>query len=177
MKSHWIDNEWKVIRSLLPEGWEDLAREKGALRRARGVNAETLLRLILMHAAGGLSLRSTVLRAQQWKMAKISDVALFKRLRGSESWLRSINTRLLKDSRFCASLDEVPAKWRMRAIDATSVMEPGATGTSFRIHYSLKLPDLYCDFFELTTDKGAEDFDRFPVSQGDVLLADRGYNH
>lgn len=178
MERERLQEEWRIIAGLLPSGWQDLARSEGALRRARGINGpESLLRVILLHAGGGLSLRSTVERARQWRIAEISDVALFKRLRGAEAWLRAINISLLQGSRFGSCLKGVSGKRRLRAIDATSIMEPGATGTDFRVHYSLLLPALYCDFFEITDDKGAESYKRFPVVAGDVLLADRGYCH
>ena|ERR1700675_2219575 len=53
-----IEDDWPVIRRLLPDDLEHSAREHGAMRRRRGqVNsAEQLLRLILMHVAGGFSL-------------------------------------------------------------------------------------------------------------------------
>lgn len=173
-----LQEEWRIIAGLLPAGWEELARQEGALRRARGISgAESLLRMILLHAGGGLSLRSTVERARQWHVAEISDVALFKRLRGSEAWLRAINRRLLEGSRLNDCLQAVSGGRRIRAIDATSIMEPGATGTDFRVHYSLLLPELYCDFFEISDDKGWESYKRFPITEGDVLLADRGYCH
>ena len=57
-----IEDDWPVIRRLLPDDLEQSAREHGAMRRRRGqVNsAEQLLRLILMHVAGRLSLEQTV---------------------------------------------------------------------------------------------------------------------
>ena len=39
------------------------------------------------------------------------------------------------------------------------------------------LPDLSCDFFELTDAKGGETYRRIPVQAGDLLLADRGYSN
>jgi len=47
-----------------------------------------------MHTATGLSLRQTVVRAREQSIADISDVALLKRLRASEAWLRSLTTQM-----------------------------------------------------------------------------------
>jgi len=51
------DDEWHVIEGLLPWGWNEAARERGAFRRARyTADPAALLRLLLFHAVndGGL---------------------------------------------------------------------------------------------------------------------------
>ena len=59
-------DDWEVLRSFLPEGWESKARECGALTRARGIaGADALLRVLLIHIANGCSLAETSARAQQ----------------------------------------------------------------------------------------------------------------
>ena len=68
---------------------------------------------------------------------------------------------------------------QVRALDATTVKEPGKTGSLWRVHYSVRLPSLACDFFRLTATKGTgtgESFIQFPIKAGDYLLADRGYS-
>jgi hypothetical protein len=45
------------------------------------------------------------------------------------------------------------------------------------LHYSLRLPQLSCDFLELTDVHGGETLKRLPVAQGDIVLCDRGYSH
>jgi hypothetical protein len=62
-------------------------------------------------------------------------------------------------------------------VDATTVEEQGASGTDWRVHYTLALPDLRCDFFELTDEHGGESSSRIPVHPGDLLLGDRGYSN
>src|ERR1035437_1272478 len=79
---------WPILCTFLPKGWEEMARSTGALRRARDIpDAESLLRLLLMHVANGYSLAETAARAGQLGM-ELSAVAIFKRLRASEEWLR-----------------------------------------------------------------------------------------
>ena len=84
-----MDEEWELLASFLPAEWRDLARETGAMRRARGeiTSPEVLLQILLLHVATGLSLRQTVARARAQGLASLSDVALLKRLRTSEAWL------------------------------------------------------------------------------------------
>ena len=39
--------------------------------------------------------------------------------------------------------------FQVRAFDATIVKEPGKTGSLWRLHYSVSLPSLSCDFFQV----------------------------
>jgi hypothetical protein len=168
--------DWDIVKGVLPADWEESARQCGALRRCRNVkNAETLLRLILLHVAGGLSLRQTAVRAQAFGWAVLSDVALLKRLRASANWLEYL----------CSALWTRPAwpegtaveRWRWRVVDATTIQEPAAVGISWRIHYVVGLPHLTCDYVSITSVRGGESLCRIPVRTGDVILADRGYSH
>lgn len=172
-----LDEEWEFLTDFLPLDWREQARTTGALRRARGIpNADCLLQLILMHTATGLSLRQTVIRAREQSIADISDVALLKRLRSSEAWLRSLTSHLTEINQ-AGLLKKLSAQRRIRVVDATTVQEQGGAGTDWRVHYTLCLPDLSCDFFELTDQKGGETYRRIPVKPGDLLLADRGYSN
>lgn len=182
METTLYDEEWRIIADMLPAGWSAMARETGAMRRARGgvKSPEKLLRLLLLHVATGLSLKQAVARAHVTGLASITDVALLKRLRSSEAWLRELARRTFESSRFARS-PAIPLALlegrRLRAVDATTVEEPGATGTDWRVHYCISLPDLRCDFYEITDVKGPETYKRVPVVTGDIILGDRGYAH
>jgi hypothetical protein len=172
-----LDEEWEFLTDFLPQDWREQARRTGALRRARGIpDADCLLQLILMHTATGLSLRQTVVRAREQSIADISDVALLKRLRSSESWLRSLTAHLTEINQI-GLVRRLSDQRRIRVVDATTVEEQGGAGTNWRVHYTLCLPDLRCDFFELTDEKGGETYRRIPVKPADLLLADRGYSN
>lgn len=172
------DESWEILRQFLPDNLDESARQYGALRRARGQvrNAEMLLRLLLLHVAGGLSLEQAVVRAREHKLVDISAVGLFKRLRSSGTWLVWLTEQLVKK----LSSDWDDALWKgrpIRVLDATTIEEPGPTGTDWRLHYSLRLPQLSCDFLELTDAHGGESLKRLPVAKGDIVLCDRGYSH
>lgn len=167
--------DWAAIRAYLPAGWQERAVEMGAMRRARGFrSAEALLRTLLIHLAEGCSLRETAVRARAGRLAEVSDVAIWKRLQTSEDWLRwmaleltsGYGTRGVPDGR---------GRLRLRVVDATTVSEPGSTGSDWRLHYALELKTLRCDFFELTDVHGGESYTRVPVRAGDLMLGDRGY--
>ena len=84
-----LDEDWNIVQSLLPEGWQDKARELGAMRRERGfANPAALLRVLLIHLGQGCSLRETVVRAREGGLSNISDVAILKRLRGCGEWFK-----------------------------------------------------------------------------------------
>jgi len=163
---------WGVIRAFLPSGWEDMARSSGALRRLRDFpNAESLLRVLLLHIANGCSLAETAVRARQLGV-QVSSVAVFKRLRAAEEWLRWLAEQI----RGTRGLPMESQGRAVRVVDGTSVSEPGSTGTDWRVHYVVNLADLQCDFFELTSvDQGGETLRRVPIRAGDIMLGDRIY--
>jgi hypothetical protein len=82
-------------------------------------------------------------RASAGGLATVSDVALLGRLRGSGEWFRwmveQMSRRLSE-----ASHEVLPGK-RVKLADATVVCEPGATGSTWRLHYVIDLTTLACD--------------------------------
>jgi len=43
------DDDWRVLASMFPEGWQQQAKQTGAMERQRGITApEVLLRLFLL---------------------------------------------------------------------------------------------------------------------------------
>lgn len=178
MKADLLAEEWGVITRFLPEGWRELARTTGALQRARQVrSADVLLRLVFLYAASGLSLQQAAARARIAGLARLTDVALMKRIRSAGPWLRSLAEGVFASSAQRPSLHSVPAGRRLRVVDATHVRVSGSSGTDWRLHYVLGLPSLACDFAELTDAKGGETYKRIPVQPGDIILGDRGYAH
>ena len=77
-----------VLRGMgiFPENWRDLARRTDALKGLRqDKSEENLLRTLLIHLACGCSLRETAIRARKARLAELSDVAVLKRLRKSQT--------------------------------------------------------------------------------------------
>lgn len=170
------DEDWEVLSSFLPEDWRDKAVETHALKGLRKDKAESnLLRTLLIHLAGGHSLRETALRARQAQLADMSDVALLKRLRKSKDWLAAMCVSMFQDRG--VSVGDA-GDFEVRLVDGTEVKEPGKTGSLWRIHYSVRVPSLRCDFFRITSVEGegsGESLKQFPVRKDDHLVADRGY--
>ena len=173
-----LPEEWEILREWLPEDLDARARQHQFFQRERGLtDGERWLRLILMHVAGRLSLEQTALRARELGLAQISGVALFKRLRKAESWLQDLCQHLLAEQQRRLGRSVWPSAYRVRAIDATDIQEPGSTGTAWRVHYSIRLPELVCDHYELTDNTGGEKLGRFHFAKDELILADRGYSH
>ena len=71
------EENWKVLTSLFPAGWQQMAWQSGAVERLRGFpSIDVLLRTLMLHVARGYSLRETVVRAKLANWTDISDVAL-----------------------------------------------------------------------------------------------------
>ncbi len=126
-----------------------MAWQSGAVERLRGFpSPDLLLRTLLLHVARGYSLRETVARAKLANWTDISDVALLKRLRNSEEWLRLLCIELLREN-VAYRLEDAFSR-TIRIVDGTIVREPGKTGSQWRILYSIRLPSLVCGQFALT---------------------------
>lgn len=171
-----LKEDWQVIMRALPAGWEHKARELGAFQRRRGIDsAATLLRVLLMHLSHGCSLRQTAVRAAQGGLAQVSDVALLNRLRSCGDWFGWMVEQLV-GAVVPAGREILPGR-RLRLVDGSIVCEPGATGSTWRLHYAIDLATLRCDEAHVTPVTEGETFKRFQVRTGDVLVGDRGLAH
>jgi hypothetical protein len=102
----------------------------------------------------------------------MSQVALLKRLRSAGDWLAWIAAGL------CERLRERPRPYgafRLRVLDGTTLQGPASQGTEWRLHYTLDLSNLQCDWQELTGADGGEHLARVPAAKDDVFLADRNF--
>ena len=172
------DEDWELLTTFFPAHWRDLARASGALKGLRqDKGEENYLRVLMLHFGCGLSMRETVTRANEAKLAKLSSVALFKRLRKSGEWLYQLCRALFEERGLKPT---IAMKHNLRLVDGTLIKEPGPTGAQWRIHYSLRWPALRCDYFKLSPVEGegtGESLRQFPLEAGDYTLADRGYCH
>jgi hypothetical protein len=171
-----IEEDWEVLVSLFPEDWRKMAAQANVLKGLRkDKSEENLLRTLLIHLAGGHSLRETALRARQAQLADISDVALLKRLRKCQEWLARLCAAMLVERGITVG---AAGDLEVRLFDGTTVKEPGKTGSLWRIHYSVRIPSLRCDFFRVTAVDGqgtGESLKQFPVGKDEHIIADRGY--
>jgi hypothetical protein len=171
-----ILDHWPEVSAHFPAGFdlEATARSRGAFTRAREIkNAATLLRLALAYGGLGMSLRETCAWAEAGEVASLADPSLLERLCKAGSWLGDIVAALI------AEQANVPAgRWagyRLRALDGTSLCQPGADRTTWRLHVGYDLATGQVDQLELTDVHGAENLQRLSYQPGDVVLGDRYY--
>lgn len=171
-----ILDHWPEVSARLPADFdlEATARSCGAFTRAREIKtAETLLRLALAYGGLGMSLRETCVWAEAGGIARLSDPSLLARLCKAAPWLGDIAAALI------AEQTKVPARrwagYRLRALDGTSICEPGADRTTWRLHVGYDLATGQVDQLELTDVHGAENLQRLSYRPGEIVLADRYY--
>ena len=157
---------------------EALAQETGALKRRRAVrDAPTVPRLALAYGGGLGSLDVVAAWAEQGGIAKLSKVALMKRLINAADLLFAIAARLMVQRAHITipSLGSGLASRPLRLVDASCISKPGSVGTDWRLH-ALYDPvrQRFADV-ELTDAKGGESFERFAVVPGEIRIGDRGY--
>lgn len=172
-----MNEDWPILVSFFPKKWKELAVATNAIKGLRKEkDTENYLRTLLLHLACGYSMRETITRAKLANLANISDVAFLGRLRKSKEWLHSLCVSLFEEQGIAVNKE---GGFQVRLFDATTVKEPGKTGSLWRIHYSVTLPTLSCDFFKLTNTKGrgtGESFFQFSIKKGDYIITDRGYS-
>ena len=171
-----IGQDWEVVMQMLPAQWEAKAAELGAVRRLRGfASVGSLLRVLLIHLADGCSLRETAVRASAGGLAAVSDVALLKRLRGCGAWFEWMAREMAAGMALPSAADALLPGRRVRLVDGSSVCEPGATGSTWRLHYALNLHTLSCDEVHVSDAAVGESLTHFDIHAGDVIMADRGF--
>ena len=169
-------DHWPEVSARLPAGFdvEATARLRGAFTRVREIkNAETLLRLALAYGGLGMSLRETCAWAEAGGIANLSDPSLLERLCKAAPWLGDLVAALIAEQTKVSA-----GRWagyRLRALDGTSICEPGADRTTWRLHVGYDLATGQVDQLELTDGRGAENLQRLTYQPGDIVLGDRCY--
>jgi Transposase DDE domain len=162
-------SEWAIVKKLLPPGWREKARELGAFKKPTYTkDPEELLRALLFYAANDGGSRDAVAQLAAAGIVHMSGVALLKRLDSAYEYLRWIASALNAELR----ADRGPEAWslRPRIVDGSSVCALGKKGARWRVHYTLDLLTLDCDWHEVT-----ESLTLVPVKPGDVLIGDRNF--
>ncbi|MCX7249856.1 MAG: IS4 family transposase [Burkholderiales bacterium] len=178
-----LGGDWRIVEALLPDRWMEMARELGAFQRARGIaDARALLQVMLIHLGEGCGLRETAARASLAGIARVSDVALLKRLRSCGAWFEWLAQALRAAPELRQGYADTGAQGllggrQLRVVDGSVVREPGLTGSQWRLHYAIGLPGLQCQEVHLGPCDDGETLKRFAVNEGDIFVADRGYAH
>lgn len=169
-------NIWELVQAHLPPHFDAQrrARERRAFLRKREVkDVASLFRLCMAYGGCGMSLKETCAWAEAVRLASLSEPSLLERLCKAAPWLGDIVAALI------AQQATVPAKrwagYRLRALDATSICQPGADRTTWRLHVGYDLASGQVDHIELTDGHGAENLQRLTYRPGEIVLGDRAY--
>src|ERR1700716_1381420 len=171
-----ILDHWPEVSARLPADFdlEATARLRGAFTRAREIrSAETLLRLALAYGGPRMPRRESCAWAEAGGIVGLSDPSLLERLCKAAPWLGDIVAALIAEQ--AKGPTGRWAGYRLRALDGTSICEPGADRTTWRLHVGYDLATGQVDQLELTDVHGAENLQRLTYRPGDIVLGDRCY--
>jgi len=170
---------WAEIVGQLPGNWRELSEEHGIRfgnrtgAKLKGI--EDLLQLVFFVVSHDASLVSAVARAAACGLPAITAVSLHQRFRRLGPYLEMLLNRMLEANH--ASKAERWHGFDVLAVDASSVMRPGADGTTARVHYVMRLTDFQGVQVRVTDNTTGETFKNFSVEPGQLWVADRGYAH
>lgn len=128
-----------------------------------------------VHVGLDLPLRQTSAVVREAKGPDVSPMRIHKKLIRSVSYLEALMQRMAK-----VDTDLSPERWlgyRVKAIDATTLCGPGATGVDARIHSVMDLASLCVAQIEVSDERGGETLTRFEWAPNDLVIGDRGYSH
>jgi Transposase DDE domain len=171
--------DWEFFKAQLPSDWRQRAVEMGLIRpqpaqlHAKVTDIEQVLRP-LMHRVGlNQSLLSTTAEAESAGVVDLSAVALHKWERKLGPYLASLLADLSREQ-----ATSTPWRWEgydVVAADGTVLTNPGATGTTARVHYVLRLADLTIVQLRVTDEHVGETVRMFELNAGQLWLVDRNY--
>lgn len=171
-----VDRDWEDVQAWLPPNLEDLALSSGAIQRRRSIRTgREMLRLALAYSLLDFSLRSVSAWMAGAGLGQMSDVAVLKRLKAAAPFLQALLQEMLNRRIGNPASADLPLK--VRLIDATTVSEPGSTGTDWRLHTGYDPVAGRIDSVDLTDVHGGEHLERADVMPGELIVGDRGYAH
>jgi hypothetical protein len=90
--------DFERLLSVTPEGWEEKAKELGALVRGREIkSAVDLLRLVFLCLTEGKSFSGTAALLELGDICSISEKAVFTRFQRCSEWLRRLCEHLYRN--------------------------------------------------------------------------------
>ena len=167
-----------LIRKM-PEGYEKACYDTGAIVRKRDIkDPNDLMMLALFHLLNGCSLIEISEISKLSKLGNISDVAFMKRFSNCNEWFKWISSSICNDkpSMIKYSVPECLSKYRILAVDASDVIEKGATGKTYRLHFALDIIKMQAAIYKITDNSVGEHLNNFDFSQDDLAIADRAYS-
>jgi len=167
-----LDTTFESFLQALPADYRELAIEFKAFTRSRKIKSPAqLLQVVMSYCGLDAVLRET---AGLFTLLeeRLTDTAIHKRLKACVPWLKVLLSRLIG----AAAEPLIAGHLRFVIVDGSTVQAPGATGTQYRLHLALDLVQMAWCYSVVTDEHTGEQLTHFPLQDGDVVVADRGYN-
>jgi hypothetical protein len=170
-------NTFEQLLCLLPEGWEEKAKELGALQRPREIKtAEELLRLILLYLTEGKSFAGTSAITKLSGEAEPGKTAVFKRVQNSGDWLQWLCYNTYRRAGLITEKPQWLQGKNVLLADGSEDVKCGEEKQYYLLHYSVDLFALSAREFLITDNKTGERLGNFKrLGKGDIVIGDRAY--
>jgi len=164
------------IMDYLPEGYETSCIETKVIQRSRAIkNPKDLIKLCLIYLTQNSSLVEISELSKAMGIAQLSDVAFMKKFAKCGEWFKWILEHLKVEELTSYEKPAMLEGYWVVAVDATSVVEKGATKQRFKLHYGIDLFTLSSTSHQVTTEKTGESLRNFNIKPKDLVLGDRAY--
>ena len=167
-----LDTTFESFLQELPADYRELAIEFKAFTRSRKIKTPGQLMQVVMGYCG----LDAVLRETAGNFTlleeRISDTAIHNRLKACVPWVKALLSRMMGT----AAQPLLEGHLRFLIVDGSTVQGPGAKGTWYRLHLAIDLVKLHLVQVQVSDAHTGEHFSHHPFQDGDVVVADRGYN-
>lgn len=172
--------DWEIVEAQLPAHWPAMAEQHGfvpakvpAQLGAKVMDIRVPVRTVLYRVGTNCSLKTAAASAFAGEVIDVSPVAVHLWERKLGPLFASLVADMAGTERAFAAGSW--AGYDIVIVDASTVCQPGAKGTTSRVHYALRLTTLRPVYVEVTDDKGGETFRRFDPQAGELWMGDRAY--
>lgn len=153
----------------IPTDFEKLAEQFNAFTRARKIRSpQELLQVVMLYCGLDFSLRTCAGQIAN-NRGYISDMGIKKRLEKCVPWLKALLAEMFN----IPSLSDAK---RLVVVDGSTIQEPGATSTTYRLHVGINLQTMTLCDATVTRAREGEHLQHYQLETGDVVMMDRGYN-
>ncbi len=161
---------------MMPKGYEQACYETRAIVRKRDIkDPNDLMMLALFHLLNGCTLIEVSEISKLAKLGDISDVAFLKRFKNCNEWFKWIINATVSKGLIEYEAPESISKYRVLAVDASDVVEKGASGRTLRLHFALDIFHMHAALYKITENNVGEQLCNFDFEENDLIIADRAY--
>lgn len=171
-------DKMSLIYKMMPAGWEEAAKETGALVRSRNIRTpKELLRLNFLYQTSGDSYGLTSALTQiSENQTGLNKTAVQKRITNSGKWLKWILQQMCIEGKYLSEVPQWLEEYRVCLTDASDYIKQGSKNADFRFHHMIELFSLNIVEFHFTEASEGEKISRYQsIKSKDIIIADRAY--